>query len=179
MKWARPKARLRGIYNSHPRLWRKGLELSNLMGKYNRFPVAQDDFSRYSLSLENRRHSLTKAPLISIVDDDISIREAVNSLIKSVGFRAQTFASTEEFVQCDHLGEISCLILDVRLPGMSGLELQRHPAITTYRIPIVFISGLGDETMRQQALDAGAVEFLYKPFSEESLLKAIDTALKR
>jgi CheY-like chemotaxis protein len=178
MKWARPKARLRSVCHSHVRLWRKGLELSKLMGKYNRIPVAPDGFSRYSVALENRQQSLIKAPLISIVDDETSMCEAVSSLIRSVGFRARTFASTEEFVQCDQLGEISCLILDVRLPGMSGLELLRHLSITTHRIPIVFISGHADEATRKQALDAGAIEFLYKPFNEESLLKAIDSALK-
>jgi FixJ family two-component response regulator len=113
---------------------------------------------------------LGKPPLISVVDDDNSMREAVMSLIKSLGFRAETYISTEEFVRCDHLGEIACLILDVQLPGMNGLELQRLLSIARYKTPIIFITAHGD--------DAGAVEFLYKPFSEESLLKAVDSALK-
>jgi len=116
-------------------------------------------------------------PLITIVDDDNSMREAVTSLIKSIGFKAETFASGEEFVQCGHLREIACLILDVKMPGRSGLELQRELSNANYNIPIVFITGRGDDRTSEQALNAGAVEFLYKPFSEEALLKAINSAL--
>jgi FixJ family two-component response regulator len=139
---------------------------------------ASDDYSFKALSVQNQHTSLGKPPLISVVDDDTSMREAVMSLIKSLGFRAETYISTEEFVRCDHLGEIACLILDVQLPGMNGLELQRLLSIARYKTPIIFITAHGDEALRKHALDAGAVEFLYKPFSEESLLKAVDSALK-
>ncbi|HEU4341813.1 MAG TPA: response regulator [Candidatus Binatia bacterium] len=114
-----------------------------------------------------------------MVDDDDSMREAIQNLIKSVGFRAEAFASTEEFVQCDHLGEIACLILDMQLPGMSGLELQRLLAVATYEIPIIFITAQYNGGVREQALKAGAVDFLYKPFNEEALLKAVHSALNR
>ena len=117
--------------------------------------------------------------MISIVDDDHAVREAIKSLIRSVGLRAETYVSTEEFVQCNHLGEVACLIVDVHLPGKSGLELQRELATGTYDIPIVFITADGNDTMRSQALKDGALAFLLKPFSEESLLSALQAALKQ
>jgi CheY-like chemotaxis protein len=150
-----------------------------LMQKYNRLPASDRYFSSDSTAVENRleQNSLAEAALFSIVDDNESMREAIESLIKSIGFRAETFASTEEFVQCDHLAQIACLILDVQLPGMSGLELQRLLAIATYTFPVIFVSGRTDEYTREQALKAGALAFLYKPFSEEALLKAVYSAL--
>jgi FixJ family two-component response regulator len=115
--------------------------------------------------------------LISIVDDDESIREAIQSLLRSVGFRTKTFASAEQFLQSDQIENTACLILDVRMPGMSGLELQRRLIATQCRIPIVFVTAHGDEEVRSRALQEGAVEFLLKPFSEEALLNAIQVAL--
>jgi FixJ family two-component response regulator len=120
---------------------------------------------------------VSEPALISIVDDDESIREALQSLLRSVGFRAKTFASAEQFLQFDQIETTACLILDVRMPGMSGLELQRRLMATQYRIPIVFVTAHGDEEVRSRALQAGAVEFLLKPFSEEALLNAIEAAL--
>ena len=120
---------------------------------------------------------MSEPALISIVDDDESIREALQSLLRSVGFRAKTFASAEQFLQSDQIETTACLILDVRMPGMSGLELQRRLMATQYRIPIVFVTAHGDEEARSRALQAGAVEFLLKPFSEEALLNAIEAAL--
>jgi len=123
----------------------------------NRFPACR-------ASDENRlkKNSRSEAALFSIVDDDESMSEAIASLIESLGFRAETFASTEDFVQCDHLRQIACLILDVHLPGMSGLELQRLLSFATYNFPIIFITGRSDDRMREYALEGGAVEFLYK-----------------
>jgi len=118
-----------------------------------------------------------EAALISIVDDDESIREAIQSLLRSVGFKAKTFASAEQFLQSDQIENTACLILDVRMPGMSGLELQRRLMATQCRIPIVFVTAHGDEEARSRALQEGAVEFLLKPFSEEALLNAIQAAL--
>ena len=120
---------------------------------------------------------MTETALISIVDDDESMREAIQSLLRSVGFRTQMFASAEQFLQSDQIENTACLILDVRMPGMSGLELQRHLMATQYRIPIVFVTAHGDEEARARALQEGAVEFLLKPFSEEALLNAIQAAL--
>jgi FixJ family two-component response regulator len=146
--------------------------------KRHSFARAKEFLSR-CLALQSTGESLTRPPLISIVDDDHSVREAIKSLIKSVGFRAETYASTEEFVQCDHLNEIACLILDIQLSGKSGLELQRQLTMGPYNVPIVFITAHGDENIRRQALKDGAVDFVYKPFSEESLLNAVHAALKQ
>ena len=120
---------------------------------------------------------MSETALISIVDDDESIREAIQSLLRSVGFRAKTFASAEQFLQSGQIENTACLILDVRMPGMSGLELQRRLIATLWRIPIVFVTAHGDEEARSRALQEGAVEFLLKPFSEEALLTAIQAAL--
>lgn len=120
---------------------------------------------------------MSETALISIVDDDESIREAIQSLLRSVGFRVKTFASAEQFLQSDQIETTACLILDVRMPGMSGLELQRRLMATQCRIPIVFVTAHGDEEARSRAMQEGAVEFLLKPFSEEALLNAIQAAL--
>jgi len=116
-------------------------------------------------------------PLISVVDDDESVRESLSGLIRSVGFGVMVFASAEEFLHSDQLSDTDCLILDVRMPGMSGLELQRQLVAIDKLIPAIFITAHGDEDARVRALNEGAVEYLLKPFSEESLLTAIDTAL--
>jgi len=120
---------------------------------------------------------MSAAPLISIVDDDDSLRNSLNNLIRSVGFRAQGFSSAEAFLNSNQLHDTACLILDVRMPGMSGLDLQRQMVADNSRIPIVFITSHGDDNARTRALEAGAVAFLYKPFREEALFKAIDSAL--
>lgn len=116
--------------------------------------------------------------MISIVDDDDSIRESVKSLLRAIGFRAAAFDSAEAFLSSDRLGDADCLILDVRMPGMDGLELQRHLIDSGRHIPIVFITAHGDDEARIRALNDGAVGFLYKPFSEESLLSAVTSALE-
>lgn len=115
---------------------------------------------------------------ISIVDDDESVREALKSLLKSVGFMAVAFASAEEFLNSGHLPATVCLILDVRMPGMSGIELQDRLTASHGGLPIVFISAHADEDARARALASGAVDFLQKPFSEEALLNAIDAAVR-
>jgi FixJ family two-component response regulator len=120
---------------------------------------------------------MSAAPLISIVDDDESFRNSLNNLIRSVGFCAQGFSSAEAFLNSSQRHDTACLILDVRMPGMSGLDLQRQLVAAHSRIPIVFITSHGDDDARARALEAGAVDFLYKPFREEALLKAIDLAI--
>ena len=120
-----------------------------------------------------------KSSLIAIVDDDESVRESVSSLVRSAGFGTEVFASAEEFLNSAHLRDTVCLILDLRMPGMSGLELQRRLSDADYRIPIIFITAQRDEGDRIEALKAGAVDFLHKPFSEKALLKAVDMALQR
>jgi FixJ family two-component response regulator len=120
---------------------------------------------------------MANLPLISVVDDDDSVRESLSGLIRSVGFGVMVFASAEEFLTSDHLPDTDCLILDVRMPGMNGLDLRCRLATSYCRIPVVFITAHGDEEARQRALNGGAVEYLLKPFSEEALLNAIDAAL--
>ena len=121
---------------------------------------------------------MSKVPCISIVDDDESIREALKSLLGSVGFSAEVFASAEEFLNSSRQEETECLILDVWMPGMSGLELQSALAAADSRVPIIFISAHDDAEVRTRALNAGAVDFLHKPFSEEALLSGIQSALE-
>ena len=121
------------------------------------------------------------APLVCIVDDDASMADSTRFLVRTFGFRAEAFLSAEEFLISGLVGDTNCLILilDLRMPGMDGLELQRHLANTNHRIPIIFISARASEDEQKQAIDSGAVDFLYKPFSEDELLKAIRAALNR
>jgi len=121
---------------------------------------------------------MTGVPLIAIVDDDDSLRNSLDNLIRSVGFRAQGFPSAEALLSSNQLHDTACLILDVRLPGMNGLELQRRIGAANWRIPIIFITSHADGDAQARALEAGAVDYLYKPFREEHLLNAIDVALK-
>lgn len=117
-------------------------------------------------------------PRISVVDDDVSVRRALGNLISSVGYQVELFASAEEFLNSGHLHDTDCLILDVRMPGLSGLELQQRLAATNYLIPIIFITAhASDEEARRRALEAGALDFLLKPFSEESLLTSVRAAM--
>ena len=122
---------------------------------------------------------MSGAALISIVDDDDSLRISLYNLIRSVGFGVQGFPSAEAFLNSNQPGDTACLILDVRMPGMSGLDLQRQLVADNSRIPIIFITSHADDDARARALEAGAVAFLYKPFREEALLKAIDSALNQ
>jgi FixJ family two-component response regulator len=122
---------------------------------------------------------MSAAPLISIVDDDDSLRNSLNNLLRSVGYRTEGYASAEDFLNSNHLHDTDCLILDVRMPGMSGLNLQRHLIDSNSRVPIVFITSHSDDDARTRALEAGAVAFLSKPCREEKLLEAIDSALNR
>ena len=119
-----------------------------------------------------------KPGLVAILDDDELIRSALQGLLKAVGFPVQTFASAEEFLNSGQQHQIACLITDIRMPGMSGLELQAKLNTEGCRIPIIFITGHGDERLRMQALRAGAVEFLAKPFDDEVLLERVHAALE-
>jgi len=121
---------------------------------------------------------MAEIPLIAAVDDDEAIREAIQSLIRSVGLGAAVFASAEDFLQSDHLQDTACLIVDVQMPRMNGLELQWQLAAANCPIPLIFITAHGDEETRALALTAGAVAFLYKPFSDEVLLRPVHAALQ-
>jgi FixJ family two-component response regulator len=116
--------------------------------------------------------------LVAIVDDDDLMRSALEGLLKAAGLPAQAFASAEEFLNSGRQRQAGCLITDIRMPGMSGLELQARLNAERCRIPIVFITAHGDEKMRMQALRAGAVEFMAKPFDDEALLESVRAALE-
>jgi FixJ family two-component response regulator len=116
--------------------------------------------------------------LVAIVDDDDLMRSALQGLLKSVGLPAQAFASSEEFLNSGQQHQTACLIADIRMPGISGLELQARLNADQCRIPTIFITAHGDEKMRMQALRAGAVEFMAKPFDDEALLESVRAALK-
>jgi len=122
--------------------------------------------------------AMAAARLISIVDDDDSLRLSLTSLIRSVGFEALSFASAEAFLSSTQARDSQCLIVDVRMSGMNGLELQRHIVAANWRLPIIFITSHVDDDVRAAALEAGAEEFLYKPFRGDELLNAMEAALR-
>ena len=116
-------------------------------------------------------------PLVAVVDDDDSVRESLGGLFRSVGYAARGFASADAFLQSDDLTKTDCVILDVRMPGMSGLELQRQLVASHPDVPVIFMTAHDDARARAQALSGGAVDYLIKPFSEEALLDAVRVAL--
>ena len=118
-------------------------------------------------------------PTVYVVDDDVSVREALRNLLRSIGLKVETFGTADEFLSKNRLPGPGCLILDVRLPGLSGLDLQRQLAETNRGIPIIFITGHGDIPMSVRAIKSGAVEFLTKPFRDQDLLDAVSQALER
>lgn len=120
---------------------------------------------------------LTEASVISVVDDDESIREATKTLLRSAGYSVGTFASAEHFLDSGALGETECLIVDVRMPGMSGLDLQSRLKSSECAVPIIFITAHDDNANRRQAMNAGAVDFFGKPFEAAALVAAVQTAL--
>jgi FixJ family two-component response regulator len=120
---------------------------------------------------------MATTPLVSVVDDDESIRESLPDLIREFGFAVETFASAEEFLASDRLTRTDCLVLDMRMPGMSGPELQRELQRRGHAIPIVFITAHGQRTDRARLIEQGAVDCLIKPFSDTALRAALDAAL--
>ncbi len=114
---------------------------------------------------------------IAVVDDDHSVREALENLISSVGLEVNLFASAEDFLSSEASLQTDCAILDVRLPGISGLELQKRLAATRQNVPVIIITAQGDDKTQDQAVEAGAIAFLKKPFKEEALLAALESAL--
>ena len=120
---------------------------------------------------------MSTSSLISVVEDDDAVRESLRRLIRSVGYAVEAFSSAEQFLNSDQFRETRCLILDVKLPGLDGLELQRQLIANRYEIPVIFITAHGDNAARVRALRNGALEYLFKPFSEEALLDAIKMSL--
>ena len=121
---------------------------------------------------------MAERSLIAVVDDDESVRESLPDLLREFGFAARAFSSGEEFLASGCVGEAQCLILDIAMPGMSGRELQHELKRRRQTVPIVFITAHGDETLRPRVLEQGAVECLFKPFSDTALLGAIQAALQ-
>jgi FixJ family two-component response regulator len=119
------------------------------------------------------------ASMVFVVDDDISVRESLELLIHSAGWRSETFASAHEFLARPRVAVPSCLVLDISLPGLNGLDLQKRIALERTELPIIFITGYGNVPMTVEAMKAGAVEFLTKPFADQVLLNAIENALER
>jgi len=119
-----------------------------------------------------------KGPLISVVDDDESVRESLPDLLRLFGFSPQAFSSAEEFLASDQIGQTMCLILDIAMPGMTGPDLQRELKVRQIEIPIIFMTAGRDDTVRPRLLKEGAVECLFKPFSDLDLLDALNTALR-
>jgi FixJ family two-component response regulator len=120
---------------------------------------------------------VSKVPMISIVDDDAFVRETTSSLVRSLGFNASTFASAEEFLLSDRLSDTACLIADVQMPGMSGVELQMLLRAQGRHMPIIFMTAFPEERVRRCVIDAGAIGFLSKPFDEESLIHYLERAV--
>ena len=124
------------------------------------------------------REQRSATELLSVIDDDESVRESLPDLLREFGFDALAFSSAREFLSSDSLDATRCLILDIAMPGMTGLDLQQELKRRGQEIPIIFITGLKDEGIRKQAFKQGAVKFLYKPFSDTALLDAINAALR-
>ena len=122
---------------------------------------------------------MSNLPLVAIIDDDTSVRVTTDSLVRSLGYITHTFASAEEFLRSDRLHDLSCVIADVQMPGMSGVELQAHLRNQGYRVPFIFFTAFPDEKIRAQALGAGAICYLTKPFDGEILVQSLQAALKK
>jgi FixJ family two-component response regulator len=120
---------------------------------------------------------LSKLPLIAIVDDDASVRDSTDSLVRSLGYVVSTFASAEEFLRSSDLDDLSCVIADVQMPGMSGVELQAHLLTQGNRLPFIFLTAFPDERIRAQALRAGAICYLTKPLDVDNLIEGLQAAL--
>ena len=120
---------------------------------------------------------MPKAPLISIVDDDEEVREATRGLVRSLGYAAEAFASAKEFLASNRIHETSCVITDLHMPGMSGIDLQDRLIVDGHRVPIIFITAFPDDRVRTRAMNAGAVCFMSKPYSEDHLINCLETAL--
>ena len=121
---------------------------------------------------------MQQVPMISIVDDDESVREATKSLVRSLGYTAATFCSAEEFLESAQVNATACLITDVQMPGLSGVELQDRLIADGNHMPVIFVTAFPDERLRGKAIKSGAVGYLTKPFSEDHLIECIDSALK-
>ena len=122
--------------------------------------------------------NFTERPIVSVVDDDESVRESLPDLLRKFGFAARVFSSAEEFLSSDSVGGTKCLILDIAMPGMTGLDLQQELKRRGQQVPVIFITAQKDSKLREQAFEQGAAQFLYKPFSATALLEALKETMK-
>src|SRR5436853_1145990 len=129
--------------------------------------------------MQQREVITEQQPAIVVIDDDVSVRKSLDNLFRSVGFAVELFASPQEFLQSNRADRPGCIVLDVRFPGRSGLDMQQELAAANIQLPIIFITGYGDIPMSVRAMKAGAVEFLTKPFRDQDLLDAVGAALER
>jgi len=120
---------------------------------------------------------MSDSPVISIIDDDPSVRQATDGLVRSLGYRSLTFASAEDFLESDHIEDTSCVITDVQMPGLSGVELQSVLNERGSRVPMIFITAFPEDRIRRCVLEAGAIAFLSKPFEESVLIERLEAAL--
>lgn len=125
----------------------------------------------------HQRNNVSEPPLVSVIDDDESVRESLPDLLKEFGFSASAFSSAQEFLSSSSIGQAKCLILDVAMPGMTGLDLQLELRRRGHEIPVIFITALRDKATRDQAFKQGAIQFLCKPFSDTDLLEALNKAI--
>jgi len=141
--------------------------------------VMEGDDDGPALALEKRSGRVPEAPVISVIDDDPSVRTATARLLRSMGFSVHAFASAQEFLSSPQLNETSCVIADVQMPGMNGVELQEYLTARDHGVPIIFITAFPHESVRERAMKGGAVCFLSKPFDEPQLLECVERALMR
>lgn len=134
--------------------------------------------SAHASGMKSARQGGVEDLLIAVVDDDESVRESLPDLIREFGYAAQAFSSAEEFLASNSVGRARCLILDIAMPGMTGLDLQKELRFRGQQIPIIFITARKEEAVRKRALDQGAVAFLLKPFSDMALLDALNSAVR-
>ena len=154
------------------------LDSEKLEPNWDQGPMDSPPVAKHSCLMKSKqRESTSKRLLLSVVDDDGRLRESLPELLREFGFAARAFSSGQEFLSSNYVNETRCLILDVAMPEMSGLDLQQELKRRGKAIPVIFISGQKDEDIRKQAFRQGAVKFLYKPFSDSDLLEAVNTAL--
>jgi len=139
--------------------------------------VSQQPHSNLTMKSRSESTIIIQAPLVAVVDDDESVRESLPDLLRELGFGTRTFSSAENFLVSDIFSQTKCLVLDISMPGMTGFDLQQELKARGLKIPIIFITAQKDESVRKRAMEHGAVDVLYKPFSDTTLLKALNAAL--
>ncbi len=166
---------MRGPARSTPGSWSQGVAGGTLQILYEGIILSPEApcKSAGAGACSPREGTVPANPIVAVVDDDASLRAALKGLLRSVGLLVEVFESAEELLASGRLADTGCLVLDVRMPGLSGLELQAQLIASGHAVPIIFITAHGEEDTRRQAIEAGALDFLQKPFSDDALLNAI------